>query len=221
MLNVYTMTRILINNKLKLNHHGLRVKASDNTWIDLHCQQGRLDGACAVYSLVMALLSIGYLEETDINVYQKLDQRTAKGRFLHHLLEEQGMVRDGYSLMTLSKEIRRYCEDLEVVYHHKEEILLEKIIKDVQDNNPVVIGIENEEMSHAILVVGIEYDDKERIQKMFCLDPGFPLSGTAYWNCVIVLNSTSGKYAYRYMTDISSSSKVNITDMLMIKNNRC
>ena len=210
------MANIIINNKLKLNLHGLRVKASDGSWIDLHCQQGRLDGACAVYSLVMALLSIGYLEEKDISVYEKFDKRTAKGRFLHNLMDEQGLVRNGFYLSTLAKKVRESLSDLEVVYHRKEDLVLDEIEDGILNYNPVVISVENDMMCHAILVIGIEYDEDETLRKLLCLDPGYALPQTCYWNCVIELKDGVNEYTHRYIPIEDKSSRVRVNEMLRI-----
>ena len=210
------MANIVINKKLNLNHHGLRVKASDNTWIDLHCQQGRLDGACAVYSLVMALLSIGYLEEKDISVYEKFDKRTAKGRFLHSLMDEQGLVRDGFYLSTLAKKVRESLPDLEVIYHRKEDLVMDEIEDSILNYNPVVISVENDLMCHAILVVGLEYDEDEQLKKLLCLDPGYSLPKTCYWNCIIELKDGLDEYLHRYIPIEDKSSRVRLNDVLRI-----
>ena len=91
------MANIYINDNLRLSKSGLQVKDSDNSWTELHCQQGRLDGACVVYSVVMALLSIGYINNDDIDVSKdpNPDKRTDKGKLLSRLLDENGLVRDG------------------------------------------------------------------------------------------------------------------------------
>ena len=49
------MATIYINDYLRLNKSGLQVKDSDNSWTEFHCQQGRLECACVVYCVVMAL----------------------------------------------------------------------------------------------------------------------------------------------------------------------
>ena len=79
------MANIYIIDNLRLNKSGLQIKDENGDWIDLHCQQGRLDGACAVYSTIMALLCMGVLSEADIQIMTKPDRRTKKGKFLYHL----------------------------------------------------------------------------------------------------------------------------------------
>ena len=36
---------------------------------------------------------------------------------------------------------------------------------------------------------------------MFCLDPGYPISKTALWNAVIMIDEGKGKYCHLYHTE--------------------
>ena len=212
------MANIFINDNLNLSRLGLRVKGSDKHWTEIHCQQGRLDGACVVYSVVMALLSIGYISNDDIDVSKdpNPDKRTEKGKLLSRLLDERGLVRDGYYLRTMAKLLREFCSDLNIKYHNKNEYFL-PIIKNCTENDiPIVIRVNNNDMCHGIIVVGVETDNDDKISKLFCLDPGFSITDTAYWNCVIdVAKEHAGDYPYWYITsDIKS--KVEIQDIVTI-----
>ena len=212
------MANIFINDNLRLSRLGLQVKDSESQWTGLHCQQGRLDGACVVYSVVMALLSIGYISNDDIDVNKdpNPDRRTPKGKLLSRLLDENGLVRDGYYLRTMSRLLRESCSDLNVGYHKKGEYFLSIIKDSVENDIPVVICVNNNDMNHGITVVGIEYDNNEKVTKLLCLDPGFSIADTAYWNCVIDVSRKSlGEYPYWYITaDIKS--KVKILEIITI-----
>ena len=48
--NQINMANIYIIENIKLGRQGLQTKDESGNWVDLHCQQGRLDGACVVYS---------------------------------------------------------------------------------------------------------------------------------------------------------------------------
>ncbi len=52
------MANIHIIDSIKLSHRGLCTLDEDHKWVKLHKRQGDLDGACAIYSLVMAMLCI-------------------------------------------------------------------------------------------------------------------------------------------------------------------
>lgn len=56
------MTTIQIIDRIRLNRTGLQTKDADGRWVNVHKQQGDLDGACSIYSLVMAMLCQGMIE---------------------------------------------------------------------------------------------------------------------------------------------------------------
>ena len=214
------MANIFINDNLRLNKFGLQVKDSDNSWTKLHCQQGRLDGACVVYSVVMALLSVGYINNDDIDVSKdpNPDKRTDKGKLLSRLLDENGLVRDGYYLRTMARILRDFCPDLNISHHKKEDILVPTITEYVEDGIPVVMSIQyDDNSSHAIMVIGFEYDHNEKVKKLLCLDPGFSIAETAYWNCIIdVSRKGTGDYPYWYITS-ELKSRVKIDEIIGIQ----
>ena len=67
------MADIHIIDSIRLNHKGLCVLDENRKWVNLHKQQGDLDGACAIYSLVMAMLCKGLLTDNDTKVYNRPD----------------------------------------------------------------------------------------------------------------------------------------------------
>ena len=99
------MSSIKVINTIRLCSKGVLAKDANGKYVKLHKRQGDMDGACSVYSLAMALLCLGVVTEDDLNIYNKPDRRTQKGKFLSHFLEEQGLVRNGYYFSTLAKEI--------------------------------------------------------------------------------------------------------------------
>ena len=52
-----------IIDSVKLNHKGLCTLDETHKWVKLHKRQGDLDGACAIYSIVMAMLCKGLLQK--------------------------------------------------------------------------------------------------------------------------------------------------------------
>ena len=118
------MANIYIIDGIRLNKAGLQVKDENGSWINLHCQQGMLDGACVVYSTIMALLYMGVLCETDIQIMTKLpDRRTKKGKFLYHLFEQQGLIRSGYYLDRMAEEIQNFIPDYVVNYYRGDDAI--------------------------------------------------------------------------------------------------
>ena len=63
------MTYINIVSNLKLHpQKGLVSKDCSGKWVRIHHQQGDLDGACAVYSLMMNLLILGKISQLAIKI---------------------------------------------------------------------------------------------------------------------------------------------------------
>lgn len=213
------MANIYIIDGIRLNKAGLQVKDENGSWINLHCQQGMLDGACVVYSTIMALLYMGVLCETDIQIMTKLpDRRTKKGKFLYHLFEQQGLIRSGYYLDRMAEEIQNFIPDYVVNYYRGDDAI-QKTKNCIENGLPAIISVvnENNDQHHALLVIGMEFEGeegKEKLLKLFCLDPGYGVSKTTYWNCIIDTGRTySNTHPYWYITD-EDSCKVNIKEII-------
>ena len=219
------MANIYIIDTVRLNRNGLQAKDSNGTWVALHQQQGSLDGACVVYSTIMALLVIGYLDNEDIDIWGKRnpDKRTPKGKLLSHLLDEQGLVRDGYSLKTLTKELRELCAGTHIV-HKTKSIKLSSIADSIYNDVPVILRLySNNGMDHAVLAIGVEYsgeEENEKVNKILCLDPGFEQPTITYWNCVIdTERNNTGDFPYWYITD-DIKAKIEIKEYVSIDNDK-
>lgn len=216
------MADIHIIESIRLNHKGLCVLDENKKWVKLHKQQGDLDGACAIYSLVMAMLCKGLLADDDTQVYNRPDRRTDKGKFLYQFFNERGMIRDGYSYVTLAKEIKMSPFDINATRKNPRtnNDRLELISDYIKDNTPVIISIVypdgDNEGSHALLAIGIEVDSNENISKILCLDPGFPSPKYTPWNCFIdVSKETKSNYPF-YCVSENTHYKVRLDDMLII-----
>lgn len=212
MANIYTIDYI------RLNRKGLQTQDENGTWTDLHLNKGRLDGACVVYSTTMALLCLGYIAADDLD--DKRDARTPKGKLLNRFFNEQGLIRDGYSLKTMAQEIRSLCDDLVVDRVAKENCIYS--IKDyVERGYPVILRLKNEEcdFDHAVLAIGTEYEgdeNNEKLLKLFCLDPGYDSITPSYWNCVIdTERHNAGEYPFWYIT-CKQNFKVKIKEFIAI-----
>ena len=216
--NQINMANIYIIENIKLGRQGLQTKDESGNWVDMHCQQGRLDGACVVYSAIMALLCMGYLNENDINIMTKPDRRTRKGKLLYHLFEQQGLIRDGYYLDQMADEIQKAVPEYAVNYK-KGSNVLEYARETINEGLPVIIKIENENRQtyHAVLAIGMEYEGEgnyEKLVRLLCLDPACGISKSSYWNCVIdVSRNKTSDHPFWYITD-EDSFKVDIKEII-------
>ena len=186
------MADIHIIDSIKLSHKGLCTLDETNKWIRLHKQQGDLDGACAIYSLFMAMLCKGLLTEDDTKLYNRPDRRTDKGKLLYQFFNERGMIRDGYSYITLAKEINESAFGIKAMRKNPRtnDGRIGLISDYIYDDTPVIISVtfpdeDEKEGAHALLAIGIEVDSDETITKILCLDPGHPSPKYSSWNCFI------------------------------------
>lgn len=208
------MTYIKLVSNLKLSPEGLMSRDCEGQWNITHRQQGDMDGACAVYSLVMNLVVLGYLSDNQI---YKMDKRTMKGKFLSHFFDGQGLVRDGYCYKTLCREIRDLNPDLYVTRKMYKDIdTFKNFVSDcIDDDLPVIISTKHEAGYHALLAVGIEYNKDEPIG-VLCLDPSAPSPRCSKWNCYIDISKGRGDYPYWNMTE-NSIYRVDLSDMILIE----
>ena len=183
------MADIHIIDSIRLNHKGLCTLDEKHKWVKLHKQQGDLDCACAIYSLVMAMLCKGLLTDDETQVYNRPDRRTDKGKFLYQFFNERGMIREGYSYVTLAKEINESSFGVKATRKNPRTNngRVELISDYIYDNIPVIISVVFEnKTAHALLAVGIEVDSNEEITKIYCLDPGYPSPRYSSWNCFMM-----------------------------------
>lgn len=209
------MATIQIIDNIRLNWKGLQTKDSNNQWGNVHKQQGDLDGACSIYSLVMAMLCQKMITEEDIQILKSPDRRTPKGKFLY----EQGLVHDGYNYTALAREINE--QPFEIIATHKRPRSnanrIELIEQFISQNIPVIISTDFNGGTHALLAIGIETNEHDIITKIFCFDPGASAPKVSQWNCFIdVSKEGDTHYPFYYVTEIDSY-KVTLNDMLIIE----
>lgn len=112
------------------------------------------------------------------------------------------MVRDGYDFEELTKELQVFKSAYNIQYHNEEENVLAIIEDHINTENPVLISIEYSGGAHALVAVGLEYNDQEKITKILCIDPGFDRPKLTYWNSVIdIENRQDIKYKYSWLND--------------------
>ena len=204
-----------IIDNIRLSWKGLQTKDSNNQWGNVHKQQGDLDGACSIYSLVMAMLCQTMITEEDIQILTSPDRRTPKGKFLY----EQGLVHDGYNYTALAREINE--QPFEIIATHKRPRSnanrIELIEQFISQNIPVIISTDFNGGTHALLAIGIETNEHDIITKIFCFDPGASAPKVSQWNCFIdVSKEGDTHYPFYYVTEIDSY-KVTLNDMLIIE----
>ena len=214
------MAAIKVIKSIRLDSKGVRVKDANGSIVPLHKRQGDMDGACAVYSLAMAMLCMGVVTNEDLQIYNCADKRTRKGKLLSHFLEEQGLVRNGYSFVTMAKEIRASNFNINAIRKNPKEYadVINEIADFLDEDNPVIISTEFGNGAHALLAIGYETEDNDdKITKILCLDPSEEAPIYTYWNCIIDVSRTGGKLEYPFVYITSTQSyKVALGDILVL-----
>ena len=87
------MAEITIIPSVRLYKTGLKTTQADGNTRSIALRQGSLDGACAVYSTIIALMCLRQINYEDVDTSNgNIDKRGPKGRFLSKLLEQRGLL---------------------------------------------------------------------------------------------------------------------------------
>ena len=167
----------------------------------------------------MCLRQINY-EDVDTS-NGNIDKRGPKGRFLSKLLEQRGMNMQGWNLKTLAQEINN-TSDFCIKATAVRKDYADRIYDNIHAGYPSIIGISFNNISkfgHAIVCVGV--DESEEYEntpvKLLCIDPGYPMPFTAYWNCVIMLpKNYDDNTDYTYIVE-NQICKVKIDDTIIFE----
>ena len=191
------MAEIKIIDKVILTKEGLMVKGTKQ---GAHLRQGELDGACAVYSMMMCLVIEKIIKRNIItNVPESLRRNTSDGRLINHFLEKQGMVVDGYELKILKDELQStFRKKVNPYYYSADEYDLQAVIKEaINSNQPVEINFSRKrQYGHAVVIIG--YKEERDKTGFYCLDPGYPMEECQIWNNVLEVDATAtAKYNCR------------------------
>ncbi len=203
-----------------LRNQQVLTKDANKRLTPIHCRQGDLDGACAVYATIMCMLHIGYLSEEDLHIYNLPDKRTPKGKILHELMENNGLVRNGFSYIKLKKTIEELCgSDIMISRYNprKQDDIVEQVAYLIDNDITPIISIAWKDGAHALLAVGYEYDDDNIITNILCLDPSAESPKVCAWNCYINVSKEIGNLPYRYVSISDKGYKVKLNDFLVLK----
>lgn len=198
---------IKVIDKINLTKDGLFVKGTKQL---VHLQQGSLDGACAVYSMMMCLIMNKVIKRRDVTDLDFVhDGRVSKGKLVRLFLEHQGLLRNGYDFVSLQADLYKafrkrvnvdccvskfYAETYNIIPNNNIEIkksIIEDIIDALDNDMPVEVAFsrKRDRSGHAIVAIG--YEKKHDSVSFFCLDPGFDLPKGQFWNNILQVNTDS------------------------------
>lgn len=187
-------------------------------------KQGSLDGACATYSVVMNLLILGVISDTDTRICVEHKNKDVKKLF-KVFCNDYGMHRDGQTFFKIRRMLLESFSNVIDVEHTNTKDggwkSMNNIVSTIDKGIPVIIAVSNQsiDLSHAMLAVGYEKNGDD-ITRLFLLDPsGDYINVKKRWNAVIEVNNTR-KRPFRYITvseGILDSHNVDLDDILIIR----
>lgn len=209
-----------IINRIQLSNKGLIVKGTKQA---VHLQQGTMDGACAVYCMMMCLIMIRSIHRNDVVSLDddRIKGNTSKGRLIRTFLHDNGFVRKGYFLSTLKEELlHAYKKMVSVEYYALEndgDVFIDSVLGALKNNYPVELGFQRKGKSgHAVVAIG--YEENPTNILLYVLDPGYPMPFGQYWNNVFQVDKNSSRKYNSY--NFVENSCVQIDEALVIKKNR-
>lgn len=181
-------------------------------------RQGDLDGACTAYSLVMTLMIIRAVNRKTFNLYQKVNGTTNDGRLVKQIMCEKGLYKEGMDYKEVKLILNRHYKK-KVVTVLQEEVKNDQVVdiinNNIENNQPTIISLFFNGGAHSIVAIGLELDNKDKVAKILCIDPGFEPSKTSVWNSLIVVGSANrGKYPYIWETN--DNTPVNLGETLTV-----
>ncbi len=209
-----------IINRIQLSNKGLIVKGTKQA---VHLQQGTMDGACAVYCMMMCLIMIRSIHRNDVVSLDddRIKGNTSKGRLIRTFLHYNGFVRKGYFLSTLKDELlHAYKKMVSTEYYALEndsDIFIDSVLDSLKNNYPVELGFQRKgKTGHAVVAIG--YEENPTNILLYVLDPGYPMPFGQYWNNVFQVDKNSSRKYNSY--NFVENSCVQINEALVIKKNR-
>ena len=158
----------------------------------VHLRQGELDGACAVYSMMMCLIIEKIISRRIIkNPPKELKRSTSEGRLVRSFLEKQGMVVNGYELEKLHEDLQSaFRSKVDSIYFNSNTNIIEEIKKCLEDNHPVEVAFNymRGKSGHAVVAIGYQDDNNKTL--LYCLDPAYPMDECQMWNNVLEIDKT-------------------------------
>ena len=216
------MAEITIIPSVRLYKTGLKTTQADGNTRSIALHQGSLDGACAVYSTIIALMCLRQINYEDVDTSNgNIDKRNPKGRFLSKLLEQRGMNMQGWYLKTLAQEINN-TTDFSIKATAIRKDFADRIYVNIHAGYPSIVCISFNNITkfgHAMVCIGIEEseDSENTPTKLLCIDPGYPMPFTAYWNCVIMLPKNYDDNTYFTYIVENQICKVKIYDTVIFE----
>jgi len=171
---------------------------------EIFLNQGSIDGACGPYSLLMGLLTLGLIDRNEV-VNFVYDARTKLGKLMNDLNKNyHSLFKNGTDLDDLENIISRsFGNDVNIETETgKNKEVINFVVKQLNNNNPVIIGVNGIDCAHWMLAVGYEKSNVTDQKRLLLLDPSGEKPVVSSWNSIVNLDvNQKGKYPYYWWTE--------------------
>ena len=198
------MKTIQIINQLDINEG--KVVITEN-YDAVFLKQGSLDGACGPYCIFMALLIVGAVSSDKLDDLWQIKLNTRLGKLIKLIREHDTLFNEGTSLNELKKLLSESFGKIVAteINESRGKAIIPFVIKNLEQDFPVIVGIKNKDMAHWLLAVGFEKE--ESATKILFLDPS-GINTSNYWNAAIdIYSKQSGRYPYAWVDHSENSNE--------------
>ena len=138
------------------------VSVFNRKWQPIHLQQGEMDGACAVYSMMMNLLILKVL-----NLKTTFKGNTAKGRLFKEFFVTEGLCRDGFYFSEIKEKLSHSfakevtSSPLQYTASLSDQTsFVEELRTAIDSDTPLITALSFKGGAHAVLAIGYEENKK-------------------------------------------------------------
>jgi hypothetical protein len=160
------VTMIKIIKDLDITASGVSV--FNRKWQPVHLQQGEMDGACAVYSMMMNLLILKVLTRNQVvNLKTTFKGNTAKGRLFKEFFVTEGLCRDGFYFSEIKEKLSHSfakevtSSPLQYTASLSDQTsFVEELRTAIDSDTPLITALSFKGGAHAVLAIGYEENKK-------------------------------------------------------------
>ena len=209
-----------------LDKEGIKAIGRSGKLTRVFAQQGTLDGACGIYSLMMMLIFHKKLDWEDLIDGKRAKNNKFVDRIQYEFLYDlSGICSGGYDFLEISDRANQcfggtMCEAYTTepgTLNTISRCFLHEMIKFYLDNRrPVMLGYSKPSgPGHALVAIAYRREAKNRL-RLFCLDPSHGVPFMHLWNTVIDLDFFTSDDDDFTDTNYYAEKKIYVNSILII-----
>ena len=209
-----------------LEEDAIKAIGSSGQLTKVFAQQGTLDGACGIYSLMMMLIFHQFLDWEDLIDDDRAKDCEFVSRIQHEFLHGfKGICSGGYRLQEISERVNKCfgekkCEVYTTMPDTPNSVsrrLMHELIRlNLDCRQPVMLGYSKpSELGHALVAVAYRREAWNRL-RLFCLDPSHGVPFMHLWNTVIDLDYLTSNDDDFTDTNYYAEKKICVNSFLVI-----